>query len=33
MYIDPIWVGLILGMAISLIAMIALGYFVNRRKR
>ena len=33
MYINPIWIGLVLGMAISLVAVIAIGYFASRGKR
>lgn len=33
MYIAPIWIGLILGIAVSLVAVIAIGYFASRGKR
>ena len=33
MYIAPIWIGLILGMTISLVAVIALGYYASRGKK
>ena len=33
MYIAPIWIGLIWGMTISLVAVIAIGYFASRGKK
>lgn len=33
MYIAPIWIGLILGMAISFVTVIVIGYFASRGKK